>query len=290
MVRPTGRIFHTAVEYKGNMFVVGGRNEKILDESCIWFFHVSKCFWKRITVESIVGDSFRLKRAGHISFVHNDSLYNLGGYSDDQDKLEKRVQPGITKIHLPSITHLLTPITVAVKEIKSVRDTPAVPDMYKMTTFKSSLSSQYLEEVITLSKLNNPNIVKFYGLTAKSQIILEYCPLGSLYDLLYVKQNEILLSWPLKISIALDLVLGLSHLQQDFTIPILHRDLRSVNCLLVSLNLHDPVRAKIADFGLSLSATDRSGKYLQCFALVYFRKSNRKKNSYFSWEPSLVVS
>merc|ERR1711964_812683 len=54
----------------------------------------------------------------------------------------------------------------------------------------------------------------------------------------------------------LDIALGMSFMHAQSP-PVAHRDLRSPNVLLVSLDPHAPVCAKVADFGLSLTVTER---------------------------------
>jgi len=58
------------------------------------------------------------------------------------------------------------------------------------------------------------------------------------------------LPWKLRIKIALDIARGMSYLQ-SLVPPIVHRDLRSPNIFMVSLDPNAIVNAKVADFGLA---------------------------------------
>ena len=58
-------------------------------------------------------------------------------------------------------------------------------------------------------------------------------------------------------NMALDVAKGMTYLHQAFDVPILHRDLKSLNLLLPQPveNEHDYVSVKITDFGLSREST-----------------------------------
>lgn len=79
-------------------------------------------------------------------------------------------------------------------------------------------------DIKNLRKLNHPNVVKFKGVCTTAPcycIIMEYCPLGPLYD--FLKKGEIvppttLVSW------AKQIASGMHYLH---THKIIHRDLKS---------------------------------------------------------------
>lgn len=94
-------------------------------------------------------------------------------------------------------------------------------------------------------------------------MVLEYLPNGDLYQLIHPpckdNKNPIQINtqiskedfpWKLRLLIALDIARGLKALQCNSP-PIAHRDLRSPNIFLCSLDESALVRAKVADFGLA---------------------------------------
>jgi serine/threonine protein kinase len=110
-----------------------------------------------------------------------------------------------------------------------------------------------------LSVSCNPRLVALLGITADypPSAVMEYCALGDLCSWLYGKKSRELeqLSQKLEGRIALDIALALSFLHTQNP-PIIHRDVRSPNILLASLDENANVVAKLADFGL---ATTLSG-------------------------------
>ncbi|KAH3756512.1 leucinerich repeat kinase [Pelomyxa schiedti] len=64
------------------------------------------------------------------------------------------------------------------------------------------------------------------------------------------------MSWRMKLLIALDVARGLQYLHSLHP-PVVHRDLRSANIFIQTLDTEAPVRAKLADFGLSIKAAGK---------------------------------
>ncbi len=104
----------------------------------------------------------------------------------------------------------------------------------------------FVREVQILAHLNTPRFVPhFYGACLESGracLVMEYCPLGSLYDYL----PDHLLTPEVRHHLALSLAQALQFLHQR---KIIHCDLKSANILLVESD--KLLEAKIADFGLS---------------------------------------
>jgi mitogen-activated protein kinase kinase kinase 9 len=95
-----------------------------------------------------------------------------------------------------------------------------------------------------MEALRHPNIVMFLGACTKPPhfaIVLEYCEGGTIWALLQKQSQE--LSWEERRDLALDVARGMNYLHER-TIPILHRDLKSLNLLLDHKR-----RVKLADFG-----------------------------------------
>jgi len=87
---------------------------------------------------------------------------------------------------------------------------------------------------------------------------MEFCELGDLFHSLgkgLIKVDDI------RLKISLDIALGMLFLHSQ-TPPIAHRDLRSPNVLLVSLDHKSNICAKLTDFGLTTAVAERSKKAL----------------------------
>jgi len=111
---------------------------------------------------------------------------------------------------------------------------------------------EFKGEMLLMSGLNHPNVVKFIGaVTSSSNICLvtEFVSGGCLYRYISRKRanGE---TFPLAnyLSIALDIAKGMEYLHSQVP-PVIHMDLKSPNILLSPNN--NGYTAKIADFGLS---------------------------------------
>ena len=134
------------------------------------------------------------------------------------------------------------------------------PCAVKSFTSADSLALPCLQglvnEVITLTNLNHPHIIKIIGHCWAPQIcmVLEYMSKGTLHDMLAYK--ALALSWesPL-IDIALQMASAVAYLHSRSP-PIVHRDIKTRNILM-----RDYRTCKLADFGLSVEneAESRAG-------------------------------
>ncbi|KAL7090262.1 hypothetical protein ACP275_12G029600 [Erythranthe tilingii] len=107
---------------------------------------------------------------------------------------------------------------------------------------------QFMNEVEILTRLRHQNLVKLYGCTSKRSrellLVYEYISNGTVADHLHGKRAKSgLLSWPVRLKIAIQTAEALSFLHKSDTI---HRDVKTTNILLDN-NFH----VKVADFGLS---------------------------------------
>lgn len=85
---------------------------------------------------------------------------------------------------------------------------------------------EFINECSIMEAVRHPNIVMFLGASTKPPklcIVLEYCPRGSLWNLLHDFQFK--LSWEVRRRIALDIAKGVYYLH-SFPVPVLHRDLK----------------------------------------------------------------
>uniref|UniRef100_UPI003AAFE9F1 atrial natriuretic peptide receptor 1 n=1 Tax=Centroberyx gerrardi TaxID=166262 RepID=UPI003AAFE9F1 len=116
----------------------------------------------------------------------------------------------------------------------------------RFLTVKSvCLNGELLCELKQCRDLSHPNICSFIGAcleTPQLFLIIEYCPKGSLQDIL--KNSSIKLDWSFKYSLMLDIVKGMDYLHRS---PLhSHGHLSSSNCVVDSRFV-----LKVTDYGLS---------------------------------------
>ncbi|XP_024959294.1 calcium/calmodulin-regulated receptor-like kinase 1 [Cynara cardunculus var. scolymus] len=107
---------------------------------------------------------------------------------------------------------------------------------------------EFHTEVMLLGRLHHRNLVNLVGYCAEKgqhMLIYVYMSKGSLASHLYSEEHE-LLSWDLRVQVALDVARGLEYLHDGAVPPVIHRDIKSSNILL-----DQAMRARVADFGLS---------------------------------------
>ncbi|CAL4962006.1 unnamed protein product [Urochloa decumbens] len=109
---------------------------------------------------------------------------------------------------------------------------------------------QFHNEAAILSKLRHPYLVMFYGCTPSISrellLVYEFVANGTVADHLHGhRAAERALSWPLRLSIAVESAAALSYLHA-IEPPVVHRDVKTTNILL-DADFH----VKVADFGLS---------------------------------------
>ncbi|EDR23274.1 serine-threonine protein kinase, putative [Entamoeba dispar SAW760] len=120
----------------------------------------------------------------------------------------------------------------------------------------AELLPNFSQEAEMMERIRCPYIVNFIGSVVTADtlcLVTEFCPLGSLRK--FMKTNP--LSDFLKVRFCQDIARGMEYLHQN---DILHRDLKTDNVLVYSKNPHDPITAKVTDFGTSRSFIESSGK------------------------------
>ncbi|XP_057462257.1 LEAF RUST 10 DISEASE-RESISTANCE LOCUS RECEPTOR-LIKE PROTEIN KINASE-like 1.4 isoform X2 [Actinidia eriantha] len=107
---------------------------------------------------------------------------------------------------------------------------------------------QFMNEVEILTRLRHDYLVTLFGCTSKRSrellLVYEYIPNGTVADHLHGKRsNSGLLSWPVRLGIAIETADALTYLHRS---DIIHRDVKTNNILL-----DNDFHVKVADFGLS---------------------------------------
>lgn len=130
----------------------------------------------------------------------------------------------------------------------------AVKSLRNSKSAKTDTLSDFLQEVSTMQSLDHPNIIRLYGvvLTQPLKMVTELAPLGSLYDILRVRQYEypLLRLWLFATQIAA----GMDYLESR---RFIHRDLAARNVLLSSREM-----VKIGDFGLMRGLNQEADHYV----------------------------
>ena len=131
--------------------------------------------------------------------------------------------------------------------------TPVAIKVIHGTYMGRSLETEFEREVTAMISLRHPNLVLFMGACKVPQMIIvsEFCEGGSLFSLLHEKKN-IAISWKQKLKVLKDVARGMLYLHEAPS-PILHRDLKSLNLLLVKpvTGPNDDIFIKITDFGIA---------------------------------------
>eukprot|EP01117_Protostelium_nocturnum_P015986 TRINITY_DN6244_c0_g1_i1.p1 TRINITY_DN6244_c0_g1~~TRINITY_DN6244_c0_g1_i1.p1 ORF type:complete len:1910 (-),score=646.75 TRINITY_DN6244_c0_g1_i1:731-6460(-) len=131
---------------------------------------------------------------------------------------------------------------------KSERETVAVKQL-TVTVPEERLNAfrEWKHELLITEKMAYPNVISFRGFCQDPPcIVMDYAAHGTLHDFLHQSLDP--LNWNVILKIAMDVAAGMDYLH-SCSPPIIHRDLKSPNILLVSLDPESPVMAKVADFG-----------------------------------------
>lgn len=102
--------------------------------------------------------------------------------------------------------------------------------------------ADFVKECKILEQLRSKYIVSIFGASISNTeicVVLEYCPLGSLADVIKKNKNE--LTPELKKAICIDTAKGMEYLHSN---GIVHRDLKPGNILCYSLSPMSPVVCK----------------------------------------------
>ncbi|XP_061375162.1 serine/threonine receptor-like kinase NFP [Gastrolobium bilobum] len=126
------------------------------------------------------------------------------------------------------------------------------------------------EEVMILQKVNHANLVKLMGVSSGNDgnffLVYEFAENGSLHNWLFSESSTAsssvtFLTWSQRISIAIDVAMGLQYMHEHTQPSIVHRDITTSNILLDS-----NFKAKIANFSVARTSTNPMITKIDVFA------------------------
>jgi len=109
---------------------------------------------------------------------------------------------------------------------------------------------EFRKEVKIMTSIQHPNLVSLvaFSLAEPPCMVLELIRCGDLYKVIHTEDEAF--PWELRLRCALDIARAMMFMH-SLDPPLVHRDLKSPNCMIASLDPYAPACAKVADFGLT---------------------------------------
>uniref|UniRef100_A0A7N0UN19 Protein kinase domain-containing protein n=1 Tax=Kalanchoe fedtschenkoi TaxID=63787 RepID=A0A7N0UN19_KALFE len=126
----------------------------------------------------------------------------------------------------------------------------------KQSIYNPSLSKEFKNEVLTLSRIEHQNLVRLFGYLEHGDeriLVLEYVGNGTLKDHLDGRMGNVL-EMAERLDIAIDVAHAVTYLHTYTELTIIHRDIKPSNILIT-----EKLKAKVSDFGLARLASEDPG-------------------------------
>ncbi|XP_072952358.1 LEAF RUST 10 DISEASE-RESISTANCEUS RECEPTOR-LIKE PROTEIN KINASE-like 1.5 [Typha angustifolia] len=116
-------------------------------------------------------------------------------------------------------------------------------------TSASTVTKSFCNEILILSSLRHPNLVRLHGYCADPRgllLVYDYVPNGTLADHLHGHRRRCGLAWGVRVDVALQTAAALEYLHFAVKPAVVHRDVTSANIFVEA-----DMRVRLGDFGLS---------------------------------------
>ncbi|XP_073050161.1 LEAF RUST 10 DISEASE-RESISTANCEUS RECEPTOR-LIKE PROTEIN KINASE-like 1.5 [Primulina eburnea] len=117
---------------------------------------------------------------------------------------------------------------------------------------KGFTTKSFCNEILILSSINHPNLVKLHGYCSDPRgllLVYDYVPNGTLAEHLHGKKSiyrKGALTWNARLDIAVQTAMAIEYLHFSVVPPVVHRDITTSNIFI-----EKDMRVKLGDFGLS---------------------------------------
>ncbi|TYG99820.1 hypothetical protein ES288_A10G226200v1 [Gossypium darwinii] len=154
----------------------------------------------------------------------------------------------------------------------------------KSKTVNEGYLEQFINEIFILSQIDHRNIVKLLGCCLEIEVpllVYEFIPNGTLSHLIHDQNEEYPRSWDIRLRIATETASAISYLHSSASIPIYHRDIKS---MLGTFGYLDPEYFQSSQF------TEKSDVYSFGVVIVELLTGKRAISTFGSQEKRGLVS